>query len=145
MDDTALAVTDTGGAGTPIVYLNGAYANQTHWRRVIAELGGHHRHITFDQCGRGRSKRSADYTFEACLRDLRTVLAERALARPLLAGWPYGAILSSHFADRHSDRVAGIVTVDAFPAGLTGAASRDRIRAQFPPIRQDIAVPVTQE
>ncbi|HEY4452956.1 MAG TPA: hypothetical protein VGN81_01490 [Pseudonocardiaceae bacterium] len=38
VDDTALAVTDTGGPGTPVVYLNGHMASQWHWRRVIPEL-----------------------------------------------------------------------------------------------------------
>ncbi|MER6046148.1 hypothetical protein ABT168_01405 [Streptomyces sp. NPDC001793] len=33
VDDTALAVTDTGGPGIPIVYLNGHVATQGYWRR----------------------------------------------------------------------------------------------------------------
>ncbi|MEV0901901.1 alpha/beta hydrolase [Actinoplanes sp. NPDC049802] len=131
VDDTALAVTDTNGPGTPIVYLNGAYADQSHWRRVIAELGDGYRHITYDERARGRSKRSADYSFEACLRDLDAVLTARGVDRPLLVGWSYGGVLSWHWADRYPDRVLGIVTVDAFPAGLTGAAGRDRIRKEF--------------
>ena len=49
VDDTALAVTDTGGSGIPVLYLNGQFATQGYWRRVIAELGGEWRHITFDQ------------------------------------------------------------------------------------------------
>jgi pimeloyl-ACP methyl ester carboxylesterase len=74
VDDTELAVTDTGGPGRPVVYLNGAFAAQRHWRSVIAELGTGWRHITYDERARGRSKRSADYSFEACLRDLNAVL-----------------------------------------------------------------------
>lgn len=69
VDDTALAVTDTGGAGTPVVYLNGQFATQGYWRRVIAELGTGWRHITYDERARGRSKRSADYSFEAAAED----------------------------------------------------------------------------
>ncbi|MBQ1023953.1 alpha/beta hydrolase [Micromonospora sp. C95] len=135
VDDTALAVTDTGGSGTPIVYLNGAYADQSHWRRVIAELGGDYRHITYDERARGRSKRSADYSFEACLRDLDAVLAARGVDRPLLVGWSYGGILSWHWADRNPDSVLGVVTVDAFPVGLTGVAGRERIRKEFRRVR----------
>jgi pimeloyl-ACP methyl ester carboxylesterase len=63
VDDTALAVTDTRGPGSPVVYLNGAYASQRHWRPVIAELGTDWRHITYDERARGRSERSADYSF----------------------------------------------------------------------------------
>ncbi|MFB7608579.1 hypothetical protein ACFC0T_18805, partial [Streptomyces gardneri] len=29
--------------------LNGSYADQKHWRRVIDELGGDYRHITYDE------------------------------------------------------------------------------------------------
>jgi pimeloyl-ACP methyl ester carboxylesterase len=131
VDDTALAVTDTGATGTPVVYLNGAYGHQSHWRRVIADLGDDYRHITYDERARGRSKRSADYSFAACLRDLDAVLAARAVDRALLVGWSYGGILAWHWADRNPDRVLGVVTVDAFPVGLTGAAGQERIRTLF--------------
>ncbi|WP_246349929.1 alpha/beta fold hydrolase [Nocardia barduliensis] len=132
VDDTALAVTDTGGAGRPIVYLNGAYADQSHWRHVIAELGSDYRHITFDERARGKSKRSADYSFEACLRDVDAVLAARGVRRPILVGWSYGAATAVHWADRNPDRVAAVVCVDgAMPYGLTGEEGRERIRKLF--------------
>jgi pimeloyl-ACP methyl ester carboxylesterase len=131
VDDTELYVRDTGGPGRPIVYLNGAYADQKHWKRVIAELGGGYRHITYDERARGRSKRSADYSFEGALRDLDAVLEARGVEQPLLVGWSYGGIIGWHWADRYPDRVAGLVTVDAFPVGLTGEAGRERIRKTF--------------
>ncbi len=131
VDDTALFVSDTGGPGRPVVYLNGAYADQSHWRRVIADLGSDYRHITYDERARGKSKRSADYSFEACTRDLDAVLKARGVDRPLLVGWSFGAILGWYWADRSPDRVLGVVTVDAFPVGLTGEAGRERIRKLF--------------
>ncbi|GAB3899173.1 alpha/beta fold hydrolase [Kibdelosporangium lantanae] len=79
VDDTALYVEDTGGSGRPVVYLNGSYADMSHWRRVIADLGGDYRHITYDERARGKSKRSKDYSFEACLRDLDAVLKARGV------------------------------------------------------------------
>ena len=131
IEDTALYVRDTGGNGCPVIYLNGSYADQSHWKRVIAELGDDYRHITFDERARGRSKRSADYSFEAALRDIDAVLAARGVERPLVVGWSYGGILSWHWADRNPDRVLGVVCVDAFPIGLTGEAARARIRKLF--------------
>jgi pimeloyl-ACP methyl ester carboxylesterase len=132
VDDTALAVTDTGGSGRPVIYLNGSYAGQRHWRPVTAELGNDWRHITFDERARGKSKRSADYSFEATLRDLDAVMKARAVERPILVGWSYGAMIAVHWAARHPDRVAGVVSVDgAMPYGLTGDAGRERIRRQF--------------
>lgn len=131
VDDTALAVTDTGGPGRPVIYLNGAYASQRHWRPVIAELGPDWRHITYDERARGRSKRSADYSFEACIRDVDAVLKARGVDRPLLVGWSYGGVLAWHWADRNPDRVLGVVCVDAFPVGVTGEAGREAIRKLF--------------
>lgn len=132
VDDTALAVTDTRGPGRSVVYLNGAYASQRHWGRVIAELGTGWRHITYDERARGRSKRSADYSFEAGLRDIDAVLEATGVDRPLLVGWSYGAALAVHWADRNPDRLVGVVSVDgAVPYGLTGEAGRERIRRLF--------------
>jgi pimeloyl-ACP methyl ester carboxylesterase len=132
VDDTALAVTDIRGPGRPVVYLNGSYADQRPWRPVIAALGPDWRHITYDERARGRSKRSADYSFEACLRDLDAVLEATGVDRPLLVGWSYGATLAVHWAERNPDRVGGVVSVDgAVPYGLTGEEGRERIRRLF--------------
>ena len=135
VEDTALHVTDTGGPGRAVVYLNGSYATQRNWRPVIAELGPGWRHITYDERARGRSKRSADYSFEACVRDLDAVLAATGVDRPLLVGWSYGAYVAVHWADRNPGR-AGVVAVDAaVPYGLTGQEGRDRIRHLFRKMR----------
>lgn len=132
VDDTALAVTDTGGPGRPVIYLNGSYAGQSHWRRVIAELGSDYRHISYDERARGRSKRSSDYSLEACVRDVDAVLRARGVDRPLVVGWSYGALLAVHWAARNPDRVPGLVCVDGgIPYGITGEEARERIRRLF--------------
>ncbi len=110
--DTALAVTDTGGPGVPVVYLNGHMASQRNWRRVIAELGPGWRHITYDMRGRGKSKPSADYSFETNVRDVDTVLAARGVERALVVGWSYGAFVAAHWASRNPDRTVGAVLVE---------------------------------
>lgn len=132
VNDTAVAVTDTGGPGLPVVYLNGTYASQRHWRRVIADLEPSYRHIAYDERARGRSKQSADYSFEACLRDLDAVLAARGVDRPLLVGWSYGALLGVHWASRNPDRALGVVGVDGpYPVGWTDEAGHAEIRKVF--------------
>ncbi|MFC9326678.1 alpha/beta fold hydrolase [Kitasatospora sp. NPDC057015] len=132
IEDTALAVTDTGGPGRPVVYLNGSYADRSHWRRVITELGGDYRHISYDERARGGSKRAADYSFEACLRDLDAVLVARGVDRPILVGWSYGAMLAVHWAARNPDRVLGAVSVDgALPHDWLDDAARAQIRKLF--------------
>ncbi|RAO03925.1 Haloalkane dehalogenase [Micromonospora saelicesensis] len=133
VDDTALAVTDTGGPGIPVVYLNGQFATQGYWRRVIAELGTEFRHITYDERARGRkSKRSADYSFEAAVRDVDAVLAARGVARAVVVGWSYGAVVGAHWANRNPERALGAVLVDgAFPHDWLDEAMAQRIRKMF--------------
>lgn len=132
VEDTALAVTDTGGPGIPVVYLNGQFATQGYWRHVIAELGPGLRHITYDERARGRSKRSADYSFEAAVRDVDAVLAARGVDRALLVGWSYGAVVAAHWAHRNPERAVGAVLVDgAFPHDWLDEAMEVRIRKLF--------------
>jgi pimeloyl-ACP methyl ester carboxylesterase len=133
VDDTALAVTDTGGTGIPVIYLNGQFATQGYWRRVITALGGDWRHITFDERARGRkSGRSADYSFEAAVRDVDAVLAARGVDRAVVVGWSYGALVAAHWAHRNPDRTLGAVLVDgAFPHDWLDDAMEQRIRKLF--------------
>lgn len=133
VDDTALAVSDT-GVGIPIVYCNGQFATQGYWRRVIAELGGEQwRHITFDERARGRtSGRSKDYSFEAAVRDLDAVLEARDVDRALVVGWSYGAFVAAHWASRNPERTIGAVLVDgAYPYDWLDDAMEERIRKLF--------------
>ncbi|MGW0180816.1 alpha/beta fold hydrolase [Nocardia sp. NPDC003345] len=132
VEDTALAVTDTGGPGIPVVYLNGQFATQGYWKKVIAELGPEFRHITYDERARGKSKRSADYSFDAAVRDVDTILAARGVDRPLLVGWSYGAVVGAHWANRNPERARGAVLVDgAFPYDWLDDAMEQRIRKLF--------------
>ncbi|MFI2365788.1 alpha/beta fold hydrolase [Promicromonospora sp. NPDC019610] len=133
VDDTALAVTDTGGTGLPIVYLNGQFATQGYWRRTIADLGTGYRHITFDERARGkRSGTSADYSFEAAVRDVDAVLAARGVEKALVIGWSYGAVVAAHWAQRNPGRTVGAVLVDgAFPHDWLDDAMEVRIRKLF--------------
>ncbi|MFD5910698.1 alpha/beta fold hydrolase [Streptomyces massasporeus] len=132
VEDTALAVTDTGGPGTPVVYLNGQFATQGYWRHTLAELGPGWRHITYDERARGKSKRSADYSFEAAVRDVDAVLAARGVDRALLVGWSYGAVVAAHWAGRNPQRTVGAILVDgAFPYDWLDDAMEQRIRTLF--------------
>ncbi|MFI2611200.1 alpha/beta fold hydrolase [Kitasatospora sp. NPDC018619] len=133
VDDTALAVTDTGGPGLPVVYLNGQFATQGYWRRVIADLGPGLRHITYDERARGRrSKRSADYSFEAAVRDVNAVLAARGVERAVTVGWSYGAFVSAHWTSRNPRRAVGAVLVEgAEPYDWLDEGLERRIRRQF--------------
>ncbi len=134
VDDTALAVTDTGGDGQPVLYVNGHFATQGYWRSVIGDLGTTGwRHITYDERARGRkSERSADYSFAAWMRDVDAVLAARGVDRLIVVGWSYGALVAAHWASRHPDRTVGAILVDgAYPYDWLDEAMEQRIRKLY--------------
>ncbi len=136
VDDTELFITDTGGSGPAIIYLNGSYADQGHWKGVLKELGSNYRHILYDERARGKSKGSEDYSFNACLRDLSAVIKARQVEKPILVGWSYGAILAVHWVHASPNKVLGIVAVDsAVPYGLTGDVAKERIYKLFNKIK----------
>lgn len=137
VDDTALGVTDAGGPGSSVVYLDGQFATQGYWRRVIAELGPGWRHITYNERARGRKpRRSADYSFEAALRDVGAVLDARGIDRALVVGWSYGAFVAAHWASRDPDRAIGAVLVDgAQPYDWLPDEMEEGIRKNFRRLR----------
>ncbi len=132
VEDTKLFVTDTGGSGETVIYLNGSYANQGHWKGVVKELGSDYRHILFDERARGKSQKSNDYSFNACLKDLSAIIKARQIEKPILVGWSYGAILAVHWVRNNPNIALGIIAVDsAVPFGLTGDAAKERIYKLF--------------
>lgn len=137
VEDTALAVADTGGPGVPVVYLNGQFASRGRWRRVVAELGPGFRHITYDERGRGRrSGRSSDCSFEAAVLDVDAVLDARGVRRPLLVGWAYGASVAAHWAGRNPAQALGAVMVDgAHPRDWLAADAEARLRRRLGRLR----------
>ena len=136
VDDTELACTDTGGEGIPVVYCNGQFATQGYWRRTIDALGPGFRHITYDERARGKSKKSADYSFAAAVRDVDVILEARGVDRALVVGWSYGAVVAAHWAGSNPDRALGAVMVDgAFPHDWLTDAMEQRIRKLFKLLR----------
>jgi pimeloyl-ACP methyl ester carboxylesterase len=115
-----------------VVYLNGQFATQSYWRRVIAAPGAGWRHITYDERTRGKLRRSADYSFEVAVRDVDAVLAARGVDRPLLVGWSYGPFVTAHWASRNPDPPWARSWVDgAYPYDWLDEAMEQRIRKLF--------------
>ncbi|WUL28035.1 alpha/beta hydrolase [Streptomyces sp. NBC_00353] len=85
----------------------------------MTELGTGRRHITYDERARGKSKRSADYSFEAAVRDVDAVLAARGVDRALLVGWSYGVFVGAHWAGRNPERALGAVLARSRTTGST--------------------------
>ncbi|MDQ0895581.1 alpha/beta hydrolase [Agromyces ramosus] len=99
-------------AGTPVLAVHGITASHRNWD-LFAEALPERRVIAPDLRGRGRSNTlPAPYGLEQHADDLAAALDALGVARALVVGHSMGAFVSVTFAERHPDRVAGLVLVD---------------------------------
>ncbi|MFC4113057.1 alpha/beta fold hydrolase [Nonomuraea zeae] len=130
--DTRLHGTDTPGATPAVVFLNGGFATQKHWKRVLQRLGGKHRTVTFDARARGKSGTSSDYSLGTAVADVHRVVEATGVERPILVGWSNGATLAVRYATEHPDQVGGLVLIDgAYPIAVFDEAGKEAVRRQF--------------
>ena len=116
--DVTLAVSES-GQGQTLLFFNGGGATQVTWKRIIRELGGPYRLVTFDFRNHGKATRSSDLSFERFLSDAEAIMDEVAGHRPIVVGWSLGADLAVWYAAAHPGRVAGLFLIDgAVPVNL---------------------------
>ncbi len=117
------------GEGQQIIFVNGAGATQVVWKNIIQRLQGQYQTVTFDFRGHGGASPAADYSFEAILSDVETVIGRVARGKPILVGWSLGADLAIMYAARHPGAVAGVVVVDgAVPIAATLTEDEAKMR-----------------
>src|SRR6266567_3256268 len=120
---------DWGTAGKmPVVFLHGGGLTAHTWDVVCLALSDDYHCYALDQRGHGDSEWSpeSDYSFDAHLRDLEAVVDHLRLTRLVLVGHSLGAFIAIRYASRHSERLAGLVVVDAGPYERQ-TAGRDRV------------------
>ena len=113
-----LAYLDSGGDGSPVVFLHGAMGRGACWAKVMTALAPHHRCIALDQRGHGRSgKPQHAYQREDFVADLQHAVNALGLTRFALIGHSTGALNAWVYAARHPERVAALVIEDMHATG----------------------------
>lgn len=103
------------GAGTPVVLLHGLTATRRYvlqGSRLLARGG--YRVISYDARGHGESPPAPDptaYEYRDLVADLRRVLDELGLERPVLAGSSMGAATALALALEEPERVSALVQI----------------------------------
>ncbi len=100
------------GAGAAVVLVHGWTLDLDIWQPQ-APLAGGLRVVRFDRRGFGESTGSA--SLQADVEDLRVLIAELAIARPLLVGMSQGARVVLEFAARHPGIARGLMLDGAPP------------------------------
>ena len=103
------------GPGPLVVFEAGMSAPAASWVHTQREISAHGRTLSYDRAGYGGSTVDAhDRTLERLVDDLTVLLDVLGETAPVvLVGHSWGGPIIRLFADRHPDRVAGLVLVDA--------------------------------
>jgi pimeloyl-ACP methyl ester carboxylesterase len=106
------------GDGPPLVLLhgNGAMAEDFVVSGLMDRLAESHRVVAIDRPGYGYSERprSRLWTAPAQAAFLRRVVQELGIARPLVVGHSWGAVVAMAWALDHQDELAGVVLMSGY-------------------------------
>jgi pimeloyl-ACP methyl ester carboxylesterase/DNA-binding CsgD family transcriptional regulator len=123
------------GSGPTLVHLPGVpFSNlEAEWRipvlrRAFERMAARIRFIQYDGRGTGRSQRDpVDLSFDAHLRDLEAVLHDANVGPAVLLGFYHSATHAIAYADRHPERVAGLILFGGSTRGwnpMSGAGTQ---------------------
>ena len=120
-------------ASTPVVLLHGLRGFSGTWRPLAAALSDRYRLIAFDQRGRGETDWDPQHNYytDAYLADLEAIVDQLDLRRFVLLGHSLGGTTSYVYADRHPERLLGLIVEDIAPGSSTTGDGAQRIVAEM--------------
>lgn len=121
-DGARLYVRDL-GEGPAIVFVHGWALDLDMWSPQLADLSAEHRTIAFDRRGFGRS--SGVPSIAADVEDLRAVLHELDVRKPLLVGMSQGARVVARFAAAYPHLISALVLDGAPPPAKAASHAAD--------------------
>jgi len=137
--DSEMAYIDTGN-GPNVVFLHGNPTSSYLWRNVIREVEGAARCLAPDLIGMGDSGKTpdGDYTFVNHAKYLDAWFDAVIPSGPVvLVVHDWGSGLGFHWANRHRDRVQGIVYMEAIVKPMSWDEWPEAARAIFEALRSE--------
>lgn len=126
------------GSGPPLVLVSCWLSHLQHdwhspvWRHFLDELGKVATVIRYDERGFGLSDWDvSDFSYEARLRDLETLIGHIGLDHFSVMGMSGGAPVAIGYAADHPDRVERLVLYGALAAGCFGDTADDEAEEAF--------------
>jgi pimeloyl-ACP methyl ester carboxylesterase len=126
-------VTGGKGDGPLVLFEAGMSAPAASWVHTQREIGTRTRTVSYDRAGYGGSDVDPhDRTLERMVDDLTSLLDALGETQPVvLVGHSWGGPIVRLFCERHPDRVAGLVFVDATLAAVMGTPNARLIALSF--------------
>ncbi len=118
--------------GVPLLFLHG-FGNDAHiWDDFAPVVAPHYRTLALDHRGHGDSDWSdaGRYGYDSLADDVEAVTNELGIERLVLIGHSLGGRVSTLFASRHPERMAGLVLVDIGPELDARGTTRIRMEAE---------------
>jgi pimeloyl-ACP methyl ester carboxylesterase len=134
-DGNRIHILEWSSEGVPLLLLHG-FGNEAHiWDDFAPAVAPHYRTIAMDHRGHGDSDWDPEerYGYDAMLRDLEAVTAALQIDRVVLIGHSLGGRIATLFADRHPERMAGLVLVDIGPELDPRGTTRIRLSVEADP------------
>lgn len=135
-DGTRIAIAAI-GAGPPLLRAAHWLSHVEHdlkspvWRPWLTELARDHQYIRYDQRGCGLSDSTvADFSLDAWVGDLETVVDCLGLRRFPLIGMSQGGAVAIAYAVRHPEQVSHLVLHGAYARGALQRATSDAERLE---------------
>ena len=135
--DVALEVLDWGGAGVPVVLLAGRGQTAHSFETFAPALAAVYHVYGITRRGYGASSKPATgYLSDRLADDVLAVVDSLHLSKPVLAGHSLAGEELSSIGSRHTDKVAGLVYLDAGYAYAVYDSARGDFRANVAVLKQ---------
>ncbi len=99
------------GAGPALILIHGMLVDRQMWLPQIAALAPHYTVVAYDVRGHGQSRsplRRA-YTSELLVADLRALITELRLVRPIICGLSLGGMIAQAYAATYPSELAALI------------------------------------
>lgn len=102
-------------ANFTIVILHGIFGTSDNWQTFGKALAEQRRVVLVDQRNHGQSPHSAEFNYFAMADDLKTLLEEQRLLRPVVLGHSMGGKTAMFFAVQYPELLSKLIVVDIAP------------------------------
>lgn len=106
----------SGGLPSPVsqtlVFIHGLGSSQNFYYSILPFLQEHHRCVTLDTYGSGRSPYTGDpVSIESIVADVLGAMDALKIAKAVVVGHSMGGLVVTQLGAKHADRISGIVAI----------------------------------
>jgi 3-oxoadipate enol-lactonase len=107
-------VTGKKDAKTTIIFLNGLTQSTISWGLVTPYFAGDYQIVLMDAVLQGKSDKSSDWrSFDTHARDLKGLIDELKIEKPVVIGLSYGSMIAQHYAVLYPEALQKLVLMSS--------------------------------